>query len=156
MPGGSKPREFRFDAVVRKADPAKDTAFIEVPPDVMDAFAPSKRVPVTATVNGAPLTGTIAVMGGRACLGLTKALRAAAGAQPADVVAVVLARDETERTFDVPADLLDAMNARERERFDRLSYTHRKEYVRAIDEAKQPETRRRRIARTVEAIRAKL
>jgi hypothetical protein len=156
MPPSSRPGEFRFDAVVRKADPAKDTAFIEIPRDVMAAFAPSKRVPVKATINGVPLSGTIATMGGLACLGLTKALRASAGTQPGDTASVVLARDDAERTVDVPPDLLAAMNARERERFGRLSYTHRKEYVRAIEDAKKPETRRRRIAWTVGAIRAKL
>lgn len=36
--------------------------------------------------------------------------------------------------------------------WDAMSYSHRKEYVSWIEEAKKPETRERRIAKTVEAL----
>ena len=38
--------------------------------------------------------------------------------------------------------------------FDGLSFTHRKEWVRWIEEAKKPETRATRLAKTVESLRA--
>ncbi|MCD2192093.1 YdeI/OmpD-associated family protein [Actinomycetospora endophytica] len=37
--------------------------------------------------------------------------------------------------------------------FDALAYTHRKEWVRWIDEAKKADTRARRVARTVSSLR---
>jgi uncharacterized protein YdeI (YjbR/CyaY-like superfamily) len=46
----------------------------------------------------------------------------------------------------VPDDFAAAMRkAGVRTAFDALSYTHRKEHVRAIEDAKKPETRQRRI-----------
>jgi uncharacterized protein YdeI (YjbR/CyaY-like superfamily) len=57
--------------------------------------------------------------------------------------------------LDVPAvDDLAAALASDRERLDALSYSHRREYVEWVEEAKRPETRARRIAETVERIRA--
>jgi len=38
--------------------------------------------------------------------------------------------------------------------FEALSFTHRKEYVRAVEDAKKPETRDRRVAQTIEKLRA--
>jgi uncharacterized protein YdeI (YjbR/CyaY-like superfamily) len=39
--------------------------------------------------------------------------------------------------------------------WDKLSYTHRKEHVRAVEEAKRPETRTKRIEKTIEMLTAK-
>jgi uncharacterized protein YdeI (YjbR/CyaY-like superfamily) len=52
----------------------------------------------------------------------------------------------------VPKDLASALDDKARAAFDRMSYTHRKEYVEWIEEAKRDETRRRRIAKAVELI----
>ena len=56
----------------------------------------------------------------------------------------------------VPADLAAALAPDEtaRANFDGLSYTHRKEWVRWIEEAKKAETRATRLAKTVESLRA--
>jgi len=73
---------------------------------------------------------------------------------PGDRLVVELERDDEERRVDVPDDLASALvQAGEREAFDRLSFSHRREYVAWIDEAKKPETRARRIAQTVERVR---
>lgn len=59
-----------------------------------------------------------------------------------------------DRTVVVPSDLrkLLAKNRAARERFAKLSFTHRKEYVAWIEEAKKPETRARRLAKTLEML----
>ena len=44
--------------------------------------------------------------------------------------------------------------ARAREAFESMSFSHQREYVEWIDEAKRAETRERRIAATVERVRA--
>jgi len=56
----------------------------------------------------------------------------------------------------VPADLAEALghDHTARANFDGLSYTHRKEWVRWIEEAKKAETRATRLARTVESLHA--
>ena len=53
----------------------------------------------------------------------------------------------------MPADLEAAFDDEARAAFERMSYTHRKEYADWIEEARRPETRARRIAKAVEMIR---
>jgi uncharacterized protein YdeI (YjbR/CyaY-like superfamily) len=69
-----------------------------------------------------------------------------------ETVTVTLELDAEPRTVDVPADLARALKAAgARDAFERLAPSHRKEHVRAIEEAKRPETRAKRMAKTVEA-----
>ena len=71
-----------------------------------------------------------------------------------DGVTVTLERDAGERTVDVPDDLAAALaEAGLREAFDKLSYSHRREHVNAINDAKRPETRTRRIAKALEMLK---
>ena len=65
-------------------------------------------------------------------------------------------KDDEPRSIATPPDLLKALNARKSVKalWDKLSYTHRKEYIGAIEDAKKPETRARRIAKAVEMIAA--
>jgi uncharacterized protein YdeI (YjbR/CyaY-like superfamily) len=54
----------------------------------------------------------------------------------------------------VPADFAAALRESGLTKaFDALSYTHRKEHVRAIEEAKKPETRARRIEAAIAKLR---
>lgn len=129
--------------------------FVRLPPKTMAAFAPRKRVPVKVTVNGFTFRTTIADMGGGPMIGFNATARKSAQLAAADVVELTVALDTEERTVTTPADLLAAMSAAERERFDAFSYTHRREFVQSIEDAKKPETRKRRIEKTIEMIRAR-
>ena len=130
--------------------------FIAVPKKVMAAFAPAKRVPVKVTINGFAFRTTITDMGDGPCFGVNAQVREGAGAQRDDMVDIALDRDTQKRTVTIPKDLLAAMSVGECARFKKFSYTHQKEYAEAIDAAKKPETRTRRIAKTLEMIRAKM
>jgi len=92
--------------------------------------------------------------GGRHVLGISKAIRAAIGKDVGDRVKVVLERDTEPRTVTAPPDLETALKRvpAARRAFDGLSYTHRKEYVRWIEEAKKPPTRERRVQQTLERL----
>ena len=127
-------------------------SLVEVPLDVRALFGQA-RPPVRATVNGHSFQSTIAVYGGRYYLGLNREVRAAAGVEVGDLLSVDLERDEDERTVALPGDLEAALDGPARAAFDGLSYTHRREYVRWIEEAKREETRKRRVARAVEMLR---
>ena len=91
---------------------------------------------------------------GTFCVGITKAIRAAAGVAIGDQVAVTVERDEGERTVEVPPDLDDALrlNPVAAQRFAGMSHTHQREYAAWVAEAKRPETRRRRIDQAVAMI----
>jgi uncharacterized protein YdeI (YjbR/CyaY-like superfamily) len=116
----------------------------------------AKRFPVAATVNGFRWRTTVVRMRDEFMFGLSKEIRAQAGVEAGDTVEVVLELDREERTVDVPAMLADglAADAEAAAAFEKLAYTHRKEYARWIDEAKREETRARRVAQALEMIRS--
>jgi hypothetical protein len=126
---------------------------IDVPEGVVLGFGAGKRVPVQVTVNGHTWSSTVAVMGGKYLVGVPKAHREAAGVAGGETHEVTLEHDTSERTVDVPADLAAALaEGGMRDRFDALAYSHRKEHVRAIEDAKSAATRERRIAKAIEKL----
>jgi hypothetical protein len=141
----------RFEAVVEAAGGGGH--LVEIPFDVAAVFG-AKRPPVRGTVNGAPFRSTVAVYGGRYLLGLNREVRdAAGGVSVGDTVTVELELDDEERTVELPSDLRAALDPDLLAFFESLSYTHRREYVRWIEEAKREETRRRRVERAAELLR---
>jgi hypothetical protein len=144
----------RFRATVELG--GKTATGIEVPPDVVEGLGSGKRPAVNVTVNGHTYRSTIASMGGRYLLPLSAENRAAAGANAGDEVEVTVELDTAPRTVDVPADFQAALDTdpAARARFDALAYSHRLRHVLAINEAKAPETRQRRIAKAIEMLRS--
>jgi bifunctional DNA-binding transcriptional regulator/antitoxin component of YhaV-PrlF toxin-antitoxin module len=131
-----------------------DATGIVIPFDVEQVFG-AKRVAVKAVINGAEYRGSIVRMGGKYMLGIPKAFREAAGIIAGETVEITVEKDTKERVV-VPQDLAGELKKNGlTEAWDRLSYTHRKEHVRAIEEAKQTETRLRRIEKAVAMIAAK-
>ena len=129
---------------------------IEIPPEIVEGLNAGKRPKVTVTVNGFTYRSTVAVMGGSYMVGVTAEQRARTGLKAGDPIEVILELDTAAREVEVPADLIAALEAAgAREAFERLSYSHRKEHVRAVEEAKAPETRRRRIEKVVATAAAK-
>ena len=114
-----------------------------------------KRFPVVVTVNGYTWRTSVAPMGGEFLVGLSKAVRAAAGVEKDSTVEVVLALDTAPREVELPAMLAAALDGdtQAKANYDRLSYTHRKEYARWIEEAKREPTRERRVAQALEMLR---
>ncbi len=115
----------------------------------------AKRFPVVATVNGYTWRTSVARMGGEFLVGLSRAVREAAGVAAGDTVDVALELDAAPREVEVPAALADAFAGAPdaRAAFDRLAFTHRKEFARWIEEAKRDETRDRRVAQALEMLR---
>ena len=115
----------------------------------------AKRFPVAATINGYTWRTTVARMGGEFLVGMNKEVRAGAGAEAGDTVEVAIELDTAPREVEIPEALASALaNAPEAlTAFEALSFTHRKEYARAIEDAKKPGTRDRRVAQTIEKLR---
>lgn len=113
------------------------------------------RPRVVATINGHEYRQRLAVYGGETVLGLTNAFRAAAGLAPGDTVEVTLERDDTPREVVMPPELEAALatDGAARARYDAVSFTHRREWAEWVGEAKRPETRERRVAKTLERLR---
>jgi hypothetical protein len=117
----------------------------------------AKRFPVAATLNGYTWRTSVVRMGGEFLLGLSREVRAAAGVQAGDTAQLRLELDTKPREVEVPEALAKALAADDAARaaFERLAYTHRKEYARWVAEAKRGETRERRVAKTIEELRAR-
>ena len=114
------------------------------------------RAPVKVTLNGYTYRSTIAAMGGPPFIPLRKSNREAAGLEGGETIDVRLDLDTKERVVKPPADFVKALRAASAlDRWKALSYTHQREHVEAIEEAKKPETRARRIERAVQMVRAK-
>lgn len=114
------------------------------------------RAPVKVTLNGYTFRSTIAAMGGPPCIPLRKSNREAAGLEGGETIPVRLDLDTEPRVVKPPADLLKALKAASVwDRWQDLSYTHQREHVEAIEDAKKPETRTRRVERAVQMVRSK-
>ncbi|PXX07673.1 uncharacterized protein DUF1905 [Mycolicibacterium moriokaense] len=124
---------------------------IEVPGDIVAALGAGKRPPVVVNVNGYEYRSTVAPMGGKYLLPFSADRREESGIQGGDAIAVELTVDIAPRTVELPDDLQSALNssAAAAAAWDKLSYTHRKEHVRSVLDAKKAETRIRRIAAVV-------
>lgn len=121
-----------------------------VSPEVIAEWNVGKRVPVIVDVNGFTYQSTIVSMGGQYLLPFSADKRAATGLSAGDPITVTLTHDPAERTVEVPDDLALALSeAGVRAAFDNLAFTHRKEHVRSVQDAKQQATRERRIAAVV-------
>jgi hypothetical protein len=141
----------RFEATIQAA--RGGGAWVLVPSNVVKALGGGGRIPVEATFDGVPYKGSVVSMGSGPCIGILKAIRAQIGKDVGDTVKVTLERDEKKRSVTVPDDLDTALRAAElRKAFDALSYSHQREYVTWIEEAKRTDTRARRVAQTIERL----
>jgi hypothetical protein len=132
----------------------KTATMFRIPFDLTETFGRA-RPPVTVTIRGHTWRTTPGVYGGVGYIGVNRAVKAATGVDAPDRVAVVMELDTEPRRVRVPSDLAQALaDAGAKDAFARLSFTHRREYVEWVQDAKRPETRRRRIEQTVERVRA--
>jgi len=134
----------------------KTATGINVPVEVVDALGGGKRPRVKVTINGHTYRSSVAVLGGRYMLGVSAENRAAAGVEGGQEVDVDLELDTAPREVTVPPDFASALadEPAALATFDGLSYSNKSWHVLQIDGAKTDETRQRRIAKSIEALRA--
>ena len=130
--------------------------FVPVPFDPKAVFG-MVRAPVKVTLNGYTYRSTIASMGGTVCIPLRKSNHEAAGLEGGETIDVKIELDNEKREIEPPDDLIKALKATPTawERWRELSFTHQREYVEAIEGARKPETRARRVESAVRTIAAR-
>jgi bacteriocin resistance YdeI/OmpD-like protein/uncharacterized protein DUF1905 len=138
-----------------QVEPPEPMRGLEVPPEVVEALGAGKRPRVSITVNGHSWKSRVAIMRGRYLLGLSNANRRAAGVVTGDEVEVQVEVDAEPPVVTEPADFAAALDAdpAARAAYDRLAYSHKREHVLAIESAKKPETRIRRIEKALAMMR---
>lgn len=153
LTGGAVSQQLEFDAIIE--DAGGGGAFVTVPFDVEAAFG-TGRPKIKATIDGIFYRGSLVRMGTpNHMLLVLKEIRSQIGKKPGDPVHVVIELDVEPRSVQVPDDLRRALAAEPDAArwFDKLSYTHQKEYVTWIEEARRPETRRARVEKAVDLLR---
>ncbi len=149
------PKKHTFRATI--IDAGGGGAFVEVPFDVEKEFG-AKKPKVKAMIEGVPYRGLLVRMGGpKHILIILKGIREQIGKTFGDEIKVSVELDVEERVVTVPVDLKRAFKSDKEAKvaFEKLSYTHQREYVMWINEAKKEETRARRIAQAVERLKQK-
>jgi hypothetical protein len=143
----------RFRTTIQQS--GKTTTGIQVPEQVIEALGSGKRPAVKVTINGYSYRSTVAVLGGRYMVGVSAEHRAGAGVAGGDEVDVDIELDTAPREVRVPADLAAALAAEPaaRRTFGGLSYSNKSWHVLQVEGAKTDETRRRRIARSVDILK---
>lgn len=146
---------FRFKVKLEGQD-GSQIAALKPPFDVPTVFGTKARVPVRGTINGYPFRSSLSNMGMGHMMAVNAELRAGGKCKGGDIVDVVLERDREERVVEVPSDIkkVIASNKAAQATWDSLSFTHQKEWVRAISEAKKEETRQSRIKKMMDTLRA--
>ncbi|MBI5365520.1 MAG: DUF1905 domain-containing protein [Planctomycetes bacterium] len=141
----------KFSGVLGTSAPG--SLFVEVPFDVKAVFGRA-RPPVKVTIGKHTWRSTLAVYDGKTYVGVRKSNREAAGVAVGERVTVTLEGDDGPRVVTPPSDLAAAL-AGDRQAataWAKLSYTHQREHVDALADAKHIETRLRRLARTLEML----
>lgn len=142
-----------FKAVIQNA--GGGGAFVEVPFDVEKAFG-AKKPKVKADIEGVPYRGILTRMGTEFhMLIILKSIREQIGKTFGDEIKVTVELDTEPRVLEIPKDFMKELKKDKDAKafFDKLSYTHQREYVMWIEEAKKDETRTRRILRSIEMLK---
>ena len=132
----------------------KTTTGIHVPDAVVAALGASRKPAVKVTLNGYQYRSTVAVMGGRFMVGVSADVREKSGVKGGDSLDVEIELDTAPRVLEIPADFASALAAEPvaQAAFDRLSYSNKRRHTMPIEEAKTPETRARRVEKSVAAL----
>ena len=132
-----------------------NTTGFQIPDEAVTALGGGGRPKVTVTLNGFTFPSSIAKMGGSYWLGVSAERRTAAGVEGGQVYDLDVELDTAPRVVETPEDLRAALAAEPAlsAKWQQLSYSHQREHVEAINSAKAPETRARRVAKAVEMLR---
>lgn len=147
------PNKHTFTATILNA--GGGGAFVDVPFDVEKAFG-AKKPKVKATFDGVPYRGMLARMGtDYHILIILKSIREQIGKSFGDKVKITVELDTEPREVEVPKDLMRELkqNKEAKAFFDKLSYSHKREYVMWINEAKKEETWQNRIVKMIEMLK---
>jgi hypothetical protein len=149
-------KTYKFQAIIQPG--VGGGACIFFPYDTQQEFATKGNIPVRATFDGIPYTGSLAACGGsQHMLGILKAIRHQSGKDIGDSVEVELWKDDQPRTLDVPAHFQALLTQHGLKTFfNSLSYTHRKEYIRWITEAKTEATNAKRLTKAIEMLKQRV
>ena len=146
---------YEFEAELKRPEGVGTWTYLDIPFDIAVEFGSKGQVKVKGTINGQHFRSLAMPHGdGTHYMVVNKSLREAIGAKQGNIVKVVMEADKEVRKVAVPADLADALEANPGAKvvFERYSYSHQKEYIKWVEDAKKIETRQRRISKVIEML----
>lgn len=150
----SNQKKYEFTAEILKT-PGVNSGYIEFPYNVQKEFGTKGRVAVKAYFDGYEYRGSLVTMGSPChWIGLNKEVRTAIKKEPGDMVHVVIFKDTEERKVELPDYLIDVFKnePQAHQKFIKMSYSHQKEIVQYLTDAKKDETRAKRIVKILEML----
>ena len=148
-------KKHTFTATIEPADGGG--AYVRIPFDVEKELS-SKRPKIKATIEAEIYRGSLVRMGTPFhVLGIRKEIREKIGKDVGSQVTITVGEDLEPRVAEIPPQLQQAFK-KEREAeafFKSLSYSHQREYVNYILEAKRDATRSDRVLRTIAMLKKK-
>lgn len=124
---------------------------IVVPDAIVEALGGGKKPALNVTVNGFAYRSSLATMDGKSMISFSSDKRAATGLKGGDKIEVTLELDDKPRVMEIPPDLQKALDKDKAAKafFTTLSYSNQRRHIDPINDAKTPETRARRIEKSV-------
>ena len=147
--------EFEFNASLYRPEGVGTWTYLDIPIEVSKKFDAKGQVNVKGLINGHPYQTSARPHGtGWHYIVVNKSIRDAIGVTTGDVVRVVMSLDTAPRTVEIPPDLIGALESdgKYSRLFEELSYSRQKEFVDWLESAKREETRRRRVAQSLEML----
>lgn len=145
-------KKYQFESIIKASEIGKGGSYVEFPYDVKQEFGGAGRVKVICFFGDIEYRGSLVKMG-TSChiLGISKEIRGKLEKTIGDSVQVMLYKDETERTVDVHPLLTEQFEVNQtlREKYEKLSYTRKKEIFNQLTDAKKAETLKSRLDKII-------
>lgn len=145
---------FEFDVTLWTSEDYPNSAAFTFPYSAFEVFGTKGRVPVKLTIGEHTFRSSIAPMDGKHMMVFNLQMRQKTGFKAGDTVHIILQRDTEPRDITFSEDVLEVVktNSAAYEKLMSYSYSHKKEVMDWIDDAKKPETRQKRITKLLETL----
>jgi hypothetical protein len=146
----------RFNGVLTPTPRGGGGTLVRIPHHVAAELGLKGMPKINAVIAGTPYRGSLMPMGdGTYCLGVLKSIQEAAGVGEGDSITIDIELDVEPRIVALPIDLAQAIEGDQSATaaWEALSYTDKKEMAGSLYGAKRKETRERRLAQALEALR---
>jgi hypothetical protein len=153
MKQNNKIHKFLIELLATEGFP--NSAYFLVPFKTEEEYGTRARVKVKVTIDGYQYRSSIVPMGLEShALGVRKEILKTIGKKAGDIVEVIMEQDIEPRVVTIPDDFLDELNKNPmaKSNFEKMSYSHQREYVQSINEAKKEITRQKRIQKAIEML----
>jgi hypothetical protein len=143
-----------FDVTLWTSEDYPNSAALTFPYNAVEVFGTKGRVPVKLTIGEHTFRSSLAPMEGKHMMVFNLEMRQKTGYKAGDTIHVILEKDIEPREITFPEDVTEVIqtNPAAYKKLLSYSYSHKKEVMDWINDAKKPETRQKRIKKLLETL----